>query len=99
MCHQLIYFLGQRMDSEELAHYTEVLMSMKEYEGFVWREAFRKKQHMKRLSEKHSRCLPDFTVKNSIPALLVYSSFMSNYFFILVLSSTAVCKEKPRVLG
>ncbi|KAF0721169.1 hypothetical protein AaE_010147 [Aphanomyces astaci] len=61
------------MDEEEFAHYAEVLLSMKEYEGFVWREGFRKKQHLKRLSEKHARRLPAFTVKDSIPAMLRYA--------------------------
>ncbi|RQM24206.1 hypothetical protein B5M09_007382, partial [Aphanomyces astaci] len=61
------------MDEEEFAHYAEVLLSMKEYEGFVWREGFRKKQHLKRLNEKHARRLPAFTVKDSIPAMLRYA--------------------------
>ncbi|KAF0684556.1 Aste57867_23474 [Aphanomyces stellatus] len=61
------------MDDDELAHYAEVLLSMKEYEGFVWREAFRKKQHLKRLSEKHARRLPSFTVKESIPTMLRFA--------------------------
>ncbi|KDO20709.1 hypothetical protein SPRG_13920 [Saprolegnia parasitica CBS 223.65] len=58
------------MDREELEHYTEVLLSMKEYEGFVWREAFRKKQHLKRLSEKHLGLLPDETKKANIAAMM-----------------------------
>ncbi|OQR91846.1 hypothetical protein ACHHYP_04298 [Achlya hypogyna] len=58
------------MDREELAHYTEVLLSMKEYEGFVWREAFRKKQHLKRLSDKHLKLLPEATKKDNITSHL-----------------------------
>ncbi|OQS07067.1 hypothetical protein THRCLA_00923 [Thraustotheca clavata] len=58
------------MDKEELEHYTEVLLSMKEYEGFVWREGFRKKQHLKQLSEHHLKYLPPETVKDNITSLL-----------------------------
>ncbi|CAK4093872.1 unnamed protein product [Aphanomyces euteiches] len=61
------------MDAEELAHYAEVLLSMKEYEGYVWREAFRKKQHLKQLSEKHARRLPKETAKENIISLMRYA--------------------------
>jgi len=58
-------------NEQELAHYREVLLSMKEYEGFVWRDAFRKRQHLKKIPEKLARRLPEITTKLSIPAVLV----------------------------
>lgn len=45
-------------DPAEAAHYASVLLSFREYEAFVLREIFRRKQHLQALPVDMQRRLP-----------------------------------------
>ncbi|DAZ98999.1 TPA: hypothetical protein N0F65_011254 [Lagenidium giganteum] len=53
-------------DAEERAHYESVLLSFREYEAFVMREIFRRKQHMLALPKDMQRRLPQTSTLRNI---------------------------------